>query len=118
MPIKSALFDRYATLHANVRRLLCDEDVNVAQRTLLRHKLLIWKCVGFESCGGVGDRFAGLFTASMLAVLTDRVFLVKYPGFEAVFEPANTRVNWLLDDKLETCIMRASYELDHPNTDQ
>lgn len=61
----------------------------------------------------MGDRFAGLFTASLYAILTDRVFLVKYPGFEAVFEPAQSRVNWLLDDALESCIMRASYGLDH-----
>jgi len=39
-------------------------------------RVLIWTCQSYQQCGGHGDRWNGLFTAFLLAVLTDRVFLI------------------------------------------
>jgi len=38
--------------------------------------VLIWSCQPYQQCGGHGDRFNGIVTAFLLAVLTRRVFLL------------------------------------------
>eukprot|EP00928_Gymnodinium_smaydae_P013490 TRINITY_DN14918_c0_g1_i2.p1 TRINITY_DN14918_c0_g1~~TRINITY_DN14918_c0_g1_i2.p1 ORF type:complete len:560 (-),score=129.88 TRINITY_DN14918_c0_g1_i2:235-1914(-) len=39
-------------------------------------RVLVYVCQSFGQCGGLGDRVNGIATAFMLAILTDRVFLI------------------------------------------
>eukprot|EP00898_Chlorokybus_atmophyticus_P000983 jgi/Chlat1/1886/Chrsp145S02206 len=38
-----------------------------------------------EQCGGLADRFTGMVSAFLFALLTDRVFLIDWPGYENAF---------------------------------
>ena len=45
-----------------------------------RRKFLVWSCRPLGTCGGLGNRIVNIVAAFALAVLTDRAFMIDYPG--------------------------------------
>jgi len=61
----------YADLHADTMR----GAVPVEQR-----RFLVWSCRPMGVCGGLGNRIVNIVAAFALAILTDRAFVIDYPG--------------------------------------
>jgi hypothetical protein len=62
---------------------------------------LVYKC--HTQCGGLGDRFKGIITVFLLAVLTNRAFLIEHPtpANLADFQDfSNSTISWNYDAKL------------------
>ncbi|XXQ33522.1 t-SNARE coiled-coil homology domain-containing protein [Plasmodiophora brassicae] len=61
-------FSRYVAFHAERRRAP-------------HARYLVWQCpAGIWKCGGIGDRARGIVYAFLLAVATERVFLIDLPA--------------------------------------
>lgn len=58
-------------------------------------QVLVYRCRAYDTCGGWGDRVAGLVGAAFLAVTTGRAFKVDAPGLEAAFR--ERLVPWAYD---------------------
>ena len=67
----AAWIARYADRHADIVR----GAVPVEQR-----RFLVWSCRPMGVCGGLGNRIVNIVAAFALAILTDRAFLIDYPG--------------------------------------
>lgn len=61
--------ERYADRHAGILRGSVEHG-----------RFLVWSCRPLGVCGGLGNRIVNIVAAFALAVLTDRAFLIDYPG--------------------------------------
>lgn len=64
-------------------------------------KVVVWRCE--EICGGLGDRQRGILTSFMLALTTQRAFLIdsRLPvPLHHYFHVANPAIHWLYEEKL------------------
>ena len=61
----------YAALHAGIMEGTVPEE---------RRNFLVWTCRPLGGCGGLGNRIVNIVAAFALAVLTDRAFIIDYPG--------------------------------------
>ena len=61
----------YAALHAGIMEGTVPEE---------RRNFLVWTCRPMGTCGGLGNRIVNIVAAFALAVLTDRAFIIDYPG--------------------------------------
>ena len=61
----------YAKLHAGIMEGTVPEE---------RQNFVVWTCRPMGKCGGLGNRIVNIVAAFALAVLTDRAFLIDYPG--------------------------------------
>ena len=62
-------------------------------------KSVVWRCE--EHCGGLGDRWRGLLTSFMLALVTHRTFFIdneKPVPLRNYFAVANPALHWVFDD--------------------
>ena len=75
----------YVSLHENILRSPQSKH----------EKLLVYSCNALHACGGNGDRFNGIVSAFLLAVLTDRSFIIDadfpYP-LQLLWAP--NRIDW------------------------
>ena len=69
--VGAAWFVRYAELHAAILDGSVDED---------ERRFLVWSCRPMGTCGGLGNRVVNIVAAFGLAVLTQRAFIIDYPG--------------------------------------
>ena len=69
--VGSMWFERYAALHADIMRGAVPDE---------QRRFLVWSCRPMGVCGGLGNRMVNIVAAFALAVLTDRAFIIDYPG--------------------------------------
>lgn len=64
-------------------------------------KSVVWRCE--EHCGGLGDRWRGLLTSFMLALVTKRAFFIDNEQpvpLRNYFAVANPALHWVFDDDM------------------
>lgn len=64
-------------------------------------KYVIWRCQ--ESCGGLGDRWRGLLTSFMLALVTNRAFFIDNDNpvpLRHYFSIGNPALHWVFDNNI------------------
>ena len=72
----------YARWHAQVRRELVQEG-----EPSHKNRFLVWTCGSGgapKTCGGWGNRLLGIVSGLMLAIVTERVFLIHWPDDSCV----------------------------------
>eukprot|EP00898_Chlorokybus_atmophyticus_P000933 jgi/Chlat1/1840/Chrsp14S02225 len=80
--------DNYAQMHqAAMKAVIQGQDPPPGTR------FVVFRCrqgprvnnTATEMCGGLGDRFSGMVSAMAFALLTNRMFLLDWPGHEVAF---------------------------------
>lgn len=64
-------------------------------------KSVVWKCE--EHCGGLGDRWRGLLSSFVLALVTDRAFFIDNENpvpLRNYFTVANPALHWVFDNTM------------------
>ena len=64
-------------------------------------KTVVWRCQ--EHCGGLGDRWRGLLTSFMLALVTNRAFFIDNDNpvpLRHYFGIGNPALHWVFDDSM------------------
>ena len=68
-PDPAAWMERYVERHTGIRHGSVEDG-----------RFLVWRCRPLGVCGGLGNRIVNIVAAFALAILTDRAFLIDYPG--------------------------------------
>lgn len=92
-------FQRYIKWHKVMRACLA--------RPTCEHspKVLLWRCKGgvASHCWGIGDRFRGICSSLVLAMMTDRLFLLDWPNqpFPIIDAVIPSKIDWTLPKGLD-----------------
>ena len=90
---------RYADLHA---------DIMQGTAPVEHRRFLVWSCRPMGVCGGLGNRIVNIVAAFALAILTDRAFLIDYPG-SSPLELENFARSDLIDWRMPTWFEHAAF---------
>ena len=73
------------------------------------HRTLVWQCPADEDCGGLADRFKGMTFALLLAIFSNRRFVLDWQSPENIYFKPNV-INWM--DKNLQKILRSPNDTD------
>eukprot|EP00898_Chlorokybus_atmophyticus_P003263 jgi/Chlat1/3938/Chrsp26S04195 len=90
----------YAEMHRKAMAIINDPNASEAEKKKL--KFVVFRCRQYgkydDQCGGLADRFAGLISTFLFALLTDRIFLMDWRGAEVAFR--SPYINWTYTDAI------------------
>ena len=72
--------DRYRNLQTGMRDAFKKASSTVSADGLGDARFLVWSCRPQKKCAGLGNQLISMVAAFMLALMTERAFLIDYPG--------------------------------------
>lgn len=97
----SSTFLRYLKWHQSMK--VCTKNDTCGGR---KPNFILWRCKEgvAANCWGTGDRMRGIISSLVLAMLTEKVFLIDWPGypfqFENVIVPSS--IDWTVPESLDS----------------
>lgn len=93
----------YIRWHA--QEMKCIRDISCYNQRRHKIRIMIWKCPRHMSsaCNGVGDRFRGIVSSLVIAMLSKQVFLLSWPVYPYPFLTAVApgAIDWRVPDHIE-----------------
>lgn len=100
---ESAKILRYIRWHAH--EMECIRNISCYNQRKHKIRIMIWKCPRQMSsaCNGVGDRFRGIVSSLVIAMLSKQVFLLSWPVYPYPFLTAVApgAIDWRVPDHIE-----------------
>lgn len=94
---------KYIRWHAN--EMKCIRSATCYNQRRHKIRIMIWKCPRHMSsaCNGVGDRFRGMVSSLLIAMLSRQVFLLSWPVYPYPFITAVApgAIDWRVPDHVE-----------------
>lgn len=102
-PQKEGIFPKIYTKFLSVLSKYADDHHRMSNS----HRTLVWQCPVNEDCGGLADRFKGMTFALLLAIFSNRRFVLDWQSPENVYFKPNI-INWM-DRNLQKILRSPNY---------
>ena len=104
-PQKEGIFPKVYRKFLSVLSKYADDNQSMSSS----HRTLVWQCPADEGCGGLADRFKGMVFAFLLAIFSNRRFVLDWHSPENIYFKPNV-INWM-DENLQK-ILRSPNDID------